>query len=81
MELTVSPPLTSAFEPDAIRQLRGKLPHTVLHTLSGFKKKKKKNAQKRVLRERQHHKLVYMTKAYKGLLVNAEMHVLLYSSR
>lgn len=39
MELTVSPLLTCAFEPDAIRQLKGKLPHTVLHTLSGFKKK------------------------------------------
>lgn len=39
MELTVSPLLTCAFEPDAIRQLRGKLPHTVLHALSGFEKK------------------------------------------
>ena len=38
MELTVFPPLTYAFESDAIRQLRGKLPHTVLHTLSGFEK-------------------------------------------
>lgn len=40
MELTVSPLLTCAFEPDAIRQLRGKLPHTVLHTLPGFQEKK-----------------------------------------
>lgn len=39
MELTVLPPLTCAFEPDAIRQLRGKLPHTVLHTVSGFEKR------------------------------------------
>lgn len=39
MELTVFPPLTCAFEPDANGQLRGKLPHTVLHTLSRFEKK------------------------------------------
>lgn len=39
MEVTISPLLTCAFEPDEIRQLRGKLPHTVLHTLSGFEKK------------------------------------------
>lgn len=39
MELTVFPLLTCAFEPDAIRQLRGKLLHTLLHTLSGFEKK------------------------------------------
>lgn len=38
MELTVSSLLTCAFEPNAIRQLRGKLPHTVLHTFSGFLK-------------------------------------------
>lgn len=38
MEVTVFPLLTYAFESDAIRQLRGKLPYTVLHTLSSFEK-------------------------------------------
>lgn len=38
MELTVFPLLTYAFESDEIRQLRGKLPYTVLHTLLGFEK-------------------------------------------
>lgn len=35
MELTVFLLLTYAFESDAIRQLEGKLPCTVLHTLVG----------------------------------------------
>lgn len=38
MELTVFLLLTRAFEPDATRQLRGKLLHSVLRTLSGFEK-------------------------------------------
>lgn len=38
MELTGFPLLTYSSESDATRQLREKLPRTVLHTLPGFEK-------------------------------------------
>lgn len=61
MELTGFPLLTYSSESDAIRQLRGKLPRTVLLTLSGFEKQE---GSETVVRKIHHHKLVYMTKAY-----------------
>lgn len=61
MELTGFPLLTYSSESDATRQLRGKLPRTVLHTLPGFEKQE---GSETVAKKIQYCKLVYMTNGY-----------------
>lgn len=61
MELTVFPLLTCAFESDSLRQLRGELPHTVLHILSGIVAR---DGRLKKVGKKQHLTLVFMGRSY-----------------